>query len=128
MKKKSTIQDEITIPITPQDLPIEELKKLIDSNCIQEELPFELLAIHYPSLLEEWYPGYPAVPRMMTQEDPICCQGVIEKGMLAIKDIPGLENSSVPIEGNPPLEGEYEVWLKKSEDGAWFIHVVVEDQ
>ena len=126
-KKNPSIQDEITIPLTAQDLPLEELKQLIDSNLITDELPFELLATHYPSLLSEWYPGYPDAPRPMTKKDPMRCRGYIKNGTVTFRDIPGLKDSPIPLGENIALEGEHDVWLTRDDNDAWFVHVIVDD-
>jgi len=125
-KKNSVKSQHVQIPLTKQDLPIEVLKQLIEQNLINDELPFELLAEQYPSLLEEWYPGYPGMPRMMTTDDPICVLGSIKNGTVSFKEMPELGDISLGGDVDPPLEGDHKVWLQ-SKNGSWVIYVVSDD-
>lgn len=127
--KKNKKKEEIMIPLTSTDLHVDKLKELIDNNVINEEIPFELIAKEYPSLLEEWYPGYPLEPRMMTPDDPIPALGYIKNGTITFKDMLGLENKQIPIgdKESLKLEGEYKVWLK-NEGKNWEITVVANEK
>lgn len=126
-KEKKIKQVQVSVPLTNEHLPLETLEQLIEDNLISDELPFELLAKQYPSLLDKWYPGYPGYPREMTPDDPFPMRGYIKNGTISFKGIPGLE--IVPFgEGGAELEeGEYKVWLKKESD-SWSIHVVADDK
>jgi hypothetical protein len=99
------------------------MNQKIQEPLIPEEIPFELLAISYPSLLDEWYPGYPGRPREMTVNDPICTLGFIKNGKKTFKDFPELEDVPFSDEKGVCLEGEYKIWLK-SEGDSWFIYTV----
>jgi len=125
-KKQAKNHRELGISMPTQDLPLEAIKQLIDQGLFKEEIPFERLAAHYPSLLKEWYPGYPGSPRMMTQQDPFKVRGVINNGKLTLKDLPGLKD--IPMEKNVGLEGEYDVWLKKDIKDSWVVYAVVGDR
>ncbi len=117
---------EVTVPCTEQDLPLEMLRQLIEDNLICEEIPFDLLADQYPSLLEEWYPGYPAAPRAMTEEDPMRLMGNIKNGVVSFKELPDL--GSFPLgDVDSSLEGERQVWLRQ-EKGAWTVHIVMDNE
>ena len=106
------------IPIA--ELPFEKFKQLIDSGAIQEEIPFDLLATHYPQLLSKWYPGYPGAPRFAKEGDPFSAQAIV-KNRKMILDIPGMENSPVTLEDNVS-DGRYDVWLMKEDSGQWCIY------
>ncbi len=121
--KECKNMSEIEIPLS--DLPLEEFKKLISSGVIEEEIPFELLCDLYPTLLKEWYPGYPGAPRERTQEDPMCLVGDIRNGKVVFNGFSMLANFSIPLEGDVPFEGEHEVWLRRDGD-AWIINIVAE--
>ena len=90
-------------------LALETLEALIDAGYV-DELPFELLAEEYPSLLKDWYPGYPGEPRMMTEKDPIAVRGVAKDGIVTLLDVPGLADERFPIDGLP--DGEHQVWIQ----------------
>ena len=127
MQKRKTEKTGIaTASFAEQDLPLETLVQLIGDGLISDEIPFELLADQYPSLLEDWYPGYPGAPRMMTPEDPMCLVGRIENGTISFKGMPGLKNIPFASDINPKLEGEHKVWLRREKD-SWFIHVTIND-
>ncbi|MGD0665575.1 MAG: hypothetical protein ABSA17_07630 [Rhabdochlamydiaceae bacterium] len=116
----------VMVPLREENLPLETLKQLLEDDLIQEEIPFEVLANQYPSLLDNWYPGYPVMLRMMTPEDPMCLVGYIKDGSVSFKEMPELGSLSLDMGSNPLAEGEYKVWLKMDKD-SWFIHVVVDD-
>jgi hypothetical protein len=122
--RNSKKKKEHIVSVDVQDFPLEALQQFIDDNTIKGELPFELLATHYPSLLSEWYPGYPGAPRMQTEEDPIPCRAYIKNGMITILDAPGLEN--IPLE-DCTEEGEYDVWLQLEDDSV-VVHIVEKDE
>lgn len=123
MTKRKKDRYHMKVPMTCKDVPLEALKQMIEDNLIQNELPFELLATHYPSLLDQWYPGYPGMLRKMTSEDPMCLTGYIENGMVTFKDIPDL--GKISLGEDVPLKGEYKVWLQ-AKGKSWFIHVVAD--
>ncbi len=125
LRKNKIRQQRITCKLTNEHLPLRILKELIDRNMIQDEIPFELLAVEYPSLLEEWYPGYPGFPREMNEGDPICAMGHLKNGTVTL-DIAGLVNSPIPCEGAIDLEGKYKMWLKKEGD-SWSIYIAMPD-
>ncbi len=116
---------EISVPFTNENLPLETLTQLIEENLIDEEIPFEVLADQYPSLLDDWYPGYPVMPRKMTPEDPMCLAGYIKNGTVSFKDAPELGTIALKAGANSPPDGEYQVWLRMDND-SWLIHVVME--
>ena len=122
-KNKTT---EISVPLTNEDFPLETLAQLIEEDLIDEEIPFEVLADQYPSLLDDWYPGYPAMPRMMTPEDPMCLAGYIKNGTVSFKDAPELGAIALKAGKNPPPDGEYQVWVRMDND-SWIIHVMVDE-
>ncbi|HSW86194.1 MAG TPA: hypothetical protein VLG49_01700 [Rhabdochlamydiaceae bacterium] len=124
-KKKDGKNQNVTISLTKQDLPLETLKQLIEENLLMDEIPFEILVDQYPSLLKEWYPGYPGAPRMMTTEDPICLLGYIKNGTVSFKEMPEIGNVPLDIDINASLEGEHNVWVKKEKD-SWIMHVAVD--
>lgn len=127
-KKLDENEDTITVPLSSDTLPLESLKDLINNNLITEELPFDLIAKEYPSLLSDWYPGFPNEPRLMNPEDPIPTIGYIKNGTVTFKEMPGLENEQISLGDceNNELEGEYTIWLKKESDGNWNIIVQAE--
>lgn len=125
-KEKKVKQVQVSVPLTNEHLPLETLKQLIEDDLISDELPFDLLAEQYPSLLGEWYPGYPGHPRKMTLDDPFPVRGYIKNGTITFKGIPGLETIPFGEEGTELEEGEYEVWLKEHSDSSWLIHVVAD--
>ena len=75
-KQKFRNVAEIVLPIT--DFSLEEFEEIIHSGRVEGEVPFDLLAEHYPELMLEWYPGYPGTPRPMTEEDPIPAQAQVQ--------------------------------------------------
>ncbi|MFZ4099600.1 MAG: hypothetical protein ACOYKZ_04650 [Chlamydiia bacterium] len=89
-----------------------------------DELPFELLAEEYPSLLKDWYPGYPGEPRMMTEKDPIAVRGVAKDGIVTLLDVPGLADERFPMEGL--ADGEHGVWIQLGERGTIKLHIVAD--
>lgn len=115
----------VSTPLTNEAFPLEVLKHLIEKGMIQDEIPFKILATEYPSLLEDWYPGFPGMPRMMTPEDPMCVVGHIENGMISFKDM-GIDNIPMETNNHPQLNGEHKVWLIREND-SWFVHVVVNE-
>ena len=117
---------EVKIPFTSEELPLENLKQFIDQGIIKNEIPFDLLFDQYPSLVDEWYPGYPGEPRKMTKEDPHLALGFIQDGYITFKDIPGLENSPVLLGEDCDLEGEYNVWVQCIDD-EYVFKVLVEE-
>ena len=113
------LEDQVTLPLTSQEIPLEALVALIESGQIQDEIPFELIAEEYPDLLDDWYPGYPGFPREMTEGDPFCARGIVEGAFLILYDIPGIDK--IPISPLAEEEfgiGECKVWLKKDGD-SW---------
>jgi hypothetical protein len=121
-KNKTT---EISVPFTNEDFPLETLSQLIEAGLIKVEIPFEVLADQYPSLLEDWYPGYPAMLRKMTPEDPMRLAGYITNGTVSFKDIPEMGTIALKAGANSPPDGEYQVWVTMDK-GSWVIHVVME--
>lgn len=124
--KNSKMQREIEISLNAKDFPLETLKELIDQNVFDEELPFELLVEEYPSLLSDWYPGYPGVPRKMTPEDPISCRGTVKGDQVSL-NLLGQGDLSFPLEGRGIQDGQYDVWLQKKGENDWFLHIVQDD-
>ena len=116
----------ITVPLRDEDLPLETLKQLIEANLIKEEIPFEVLANQYPSLLDDWYPGYPTMLRMVTPEDPMCLVGYIKNGTVSFKDMPEIGAIALNAGIDPPSDGEYQIWLRMDKE-SWFIHVVIDE-
>lgn len=112
---------------TEKNLPLEELRQLIDEEMIDEEIPFDILADEYPSLLKDWYPGYPGTPREMTDEDPYCMVGELKDGVITFVEQPDLKIPFEP-EGDTPEEGEYMVWIRSVND-MWDVVVIpMEDE
>ena len=117
MREKS--EGQITFPLTSRKIPLESLVALIESGQIQDEIPFELIAKEYPDLLDDWYSGYPGVPREATEGDPFCADGRVEGEFLTLYDIPGIDK--IPISPLVKEEfgiGECKVWLKNDGD-SW---------
>jgi hypothetical protein len=123
VKRKSRSTNKYEAEVSIEDISLEAFKQLIASGMIRDEIPFELLSTHYPSLLDNWYPGYPGVPRKMTADDPLCLDGYIKNGMVTFKDF---GSGPIPIDADSSLEGEHKVWLQKDED-SFLIHVVVDN-
>jgi hypothetical protein len=123
MTKRKKHRNYLKVPMTSEDLPLEALEQMIQDGLIQDELPFELLASQYPTLLDKWYPGYPGMMRQMTPEDPMCLTGYIENGTVTFKDWPDLGRISLGKDSH--LKGEYKVWLR-AKGKSWFIYVVAE--
>ena len=117
-KKKMSCTQEVKIPLA--DLSVEDFKKIIQSGCIEGEVPFDLLAEHYPELLSEWYPGYPGVQRMSTKDDPFPARARVQNGMMTL-DLPGFRDTPRPVDADVE-DGFYDVWLKKGESGEWTLH------
>lgn len=111
-KRKSHTTQEIEIPIT--DLSLESFREIIMSGQVEGEIPFDLLAEHYPELLSEWYPGYPGDGRCDHSSDPIPVQCRIEKGKIAVVT-PGLEWLDFPEPAEIP-DGIYYAWLKTTDE------------
>jgi len=98
-------------------IPLETLVECIESGAIKEEIPFDALVEHYPTLLDDWYPGFPCKPRKMTEQDPIRCQGRVSKQLVTLE----LEEEvSIEINENWP-EGRHNFFLKKDDLGDWSI-------
>jgi hypothetical protein len=115
-RRKSRNVEEISVPIT--DLPLEEFEKIIHSGCVEGEIPFDLLAEHYPDLMIEWYPGYPGTPRPMTEEDPIPAQAQVQNGKI-ILTVRGMGDLEFP---NDILDdGTYAIWLRIDGEGEWDV-------
>lgn len=100
-------------------MPLETLVELIDNGFIQDELPFDLLAKEYPSLLNEWYPGYPGAPRYMTEEDPMLVDARVEGSFLVILDMPDLGKIPLHSDAKKLGNGECKAWIKRDGD-SWF--------
>jgi hypothetical protein len=95
-----------------EGLSLEDLQAFIDQDLVKGEIPFEVLASHYPGLLPDWYPGYPGRPRRMNKNDPIPCRGYIKDSRVTLNDILGADMGSVDLEkGFDVKEGEYLIWL-----------------
>ena len=109
------------------EVSLEEFKQLINDGEIKEEIPFELLIDQYPSLVVDWYPGYPGVPRKMTKKDPIRHKGWVKDGVLTLKGSFGLKGPSISLRDDDSLDGEREVWLVQEDDGAVTVHVIEEN-
>lgn len=100
-------------------MPLETLVELIDNGYIQDELPFDFLAKEYPSLLNEWYPGYPGIPRYMTEDDPMFVEARVEGAFLVIPEMPDLDKIALPSDAEKFGEGECKAWIKREGD-SWF--------
>lgn len=114
----------MTTPI--EELSLEALRGFIDQNLIKNEIPFELIAIRYPSLLSEWYPGYPCRPRRMNKNDPVPCSGYIKNGQVTLSNIFGSPLGPIELDKAQNLkEGEYQIWLQ-CRSGQYSIFIVDE--
>jgi hypothetical protein len=123
MKRKAKSQ-RVEISLSLEQVPLEAFVQLIEQGIIQEEIPFDLLAKHYPELLDEWYPGYPGSARLQTAEDPFPCRGEFRNGLLTL-DL-GKESLSMPLQEPHPPEGRYELLIKKDDHGEWIAYVTGE--
>lgn len=102
-------------------MPLETLLALIDNGLIKDEIPFDIIVSEYPELLEKWYPGFPGMPRLMNENDPVCVDGIVEGDFVIIQDIPGLGKLHVPgIVEEGFGKGKRKVWLQQ-EDDEWTI-------
>ena len=97
-----------------------EAKDFAVSSRQLDELPFEFLSKEYPSLLNEWYPGYPGVPRYMTEEDPMLVDGRVEDTFLVIPDMPNLDKIPLPPDVKEFGDGECKAWIRKDSD-SWVV-------
>lgn len=115
---------ELSLPI--EEISLEVLRGFIDQNLIKNEIPFELVASKYPSLLSEWYPGYPGMPRKMNENDPLLCRGYIKNGQVTFINMFGPPLGPIDLDKDAELEeGEYQIWLKYA-NGQYSILVVSE--
>ena len=104
-------------PLTNESLPLEVLVELIDNEQVEGEIPFDLIVKEYPSLLDEWYPGYPGEPREMTEDDPVPVTGRVEGEFLVVDAIPGLGKIPIPPPVPESLHGqECCLWMKRDGD------------
>ena len=110
IKRKKKTKTEVTYPI--EVLSLEDLQAFIDQEIVKNEIPFEVLASHYPSLLSDWYPGYPGRPRRMNKNDPISCRGYIKDGRVTLDGIFGADLGPMDFEKSFDVkEGEYLIWI-----------------
>lgn len=110
IKRKKHTKTKMTMPI--EEVSLEALQAFIDQDLVKDEIPFEVLANHYPSLLSDWYPGYPGRPRPMNNNDPIPCHGYIKDGRVTLNDIFGADLGPIDLEmGIDVKEGEYLIWI-----------------
>ena len=116
-RRKSPSTQEVELPIT--DLSLEQFEQIIASGCVEGEVPFELLAEHFPELLSKWYPGYPGEFRLMTKNDPFPARAQVKNGMMTI-DIPCMKESPQPVDADT-ADGFYDVWLKR-EGEKWTLY------
>jgi hypothetical protein len=117
-KKKTRI--EVNIPL--EEMPLDSLVELIESGAIQEEIPFDAIAEHYPVLLDVWYPGFPGDPREMTEQDPIRCRGQVRNKLITLE----LLEVSFEVENWP--DGTYDFFLREADNGHWIILFAIEQE
>jgi hypothetical protein len=120
-KPKNQSSSRITLPI--EAISLEVLQGMVEQNLVKNEIPFEVLADHYPSLLSGWYPGYPSTPRRMDKNDPIPCRGYIKCDQVTLSSAFGPPMGPIDFAKGADLEeGEYEIWLK-CDDDQYFIFI-----
>lgn len=113
------------IPIPIKDISLETFKEMISEGLFKDEIPFDLIAEHYPELLSVWYPGYPDLPRPATEFDPLPYTAIIKDGKMTLEET--AEAKEIPVEGFNELEdGKYKLWIIKDNDDSY--SVIIETQ
>jgi hypothetical protein len=111
-KSKSSSTTDLKIPLS--ELSYDDFEDLMNSGEVEQEVPFDFLAEHYPELLWAWYPGYPGNARDATSADPTPMRGRVTDGILTV-ETPGIKPSSFPVEDDIP-DGTYYLWASIDDD------------